>query len=233
MFDSNKIIFGISEKNDGSMKARGDLFERDIQINRGRYFDKIGIDPRTVLVPKIFHGTVVAEAKLLDVESGEPEADALVSDDKFITLAVTVADCMSVYFFDPENNAFGIAHCGWRGVCGGILGNIVAKMADYFGTKPEKLEVMIGPHIRSCHYEVKEDVAGKFRRYPGAVSERGGKIYISLADAAVYQLSGSGVLPSNIIASDDCVYCLKDKYYSFRRDNPQEIEAMIAYIKLK
>ncbi len=112
MFGESKIIFGISEKSDKSMKARGDLFERDIQINRGRYFDKIGIDPRTVLVPRMSHGTAVAAVKLLDIQSKEPEADALVSDDKFITLAVTVADCMPIYFFDPENGAFGIAHCG-------------------------------------------------------------------------------------------------------------------------
>jgi polyphenol oxidase len=233
MFDPNKIQFGISEKKDGFMKMNGNIFDRDIKINRDRFFDSVGIDPRTVLAPSMSHGTEVAAVKLLDVESGAPDADAVISDEQVITLAVTVADCMGIYFFDPSNSAFGIAHCGWRGIYAGILGNVVAEMSDIYGTKPELLEVKIGPHIRACHYEVKEDVAGKFRRYPDVVEERCGKTYLNLSNAAEYYLTGSGVVKKNIQTSDECTFCLKDKYFSFRRDKPGEIEVMIAYIRLK
>jgi polyphenol oxidase len=229
---AENIQYGISQRKNGSMKMNGDNFDRDIKINRERFFESAGIDPRTVLVPDMSHGTKVAAVNLLDIGNGQLDADAMVSDEHVLTLAVTVADCMGVYFFDPLNKAIGIAHCGWRGIYDGILGNVIAKMSDSYGTKPELLEVKIGPHIQACHYEVQEDVARKFRRCPNVVVERAGKIFVSLSDSAAYFLEGSGVCREKIELSDECTYCSREKYFSYRRDKPAKIEAMIAYIRL-
>ncbi|MHB8904461.1 MAG: laccase domain-containing protein, partial [Patescibacteria group bacterium] len=55
----------------------------------------------------------------------------------------------------------------------------------------------------------------------------------NLSRAVKDQLIKLGVQGDNISISPECTYCLTDKYFSFRRDNPKEIEAMIAYIGLK
>ena len=37
----------------------------------------------------------------------------------------------------------------------------------------------------------------------------------------------------NIKMSYECTFCEKEKYFSYRRDKPEEIEAMLAYITIK
>lgn len=74
-------------------------------------------------------------------------------------------------------------------------------------------------------------MALKFRKED--ILNREGKIYINLAGAVKNQLQSLSILQENIYISSECTHCLNDKYFSFRRDNPKELETMVAYIGLK
>jgi len=90
--------------------------------------------------------------------------------------------------------------------------------------------VLIGPHIRACHFEVKEDVAQQFAAYPEFV-RRGSKISIDLAGIVRRQLLAAGLAPSNIAISEECTYEIPDQYFSYRRDGG-ELRVMAAYVCL-
>ena len=46
----------------------------------------------------------------------------------------------------------GLAHAGWRGVSGNIVGKMVAKIKLEFAYNPEDLMATIGPGIRPCNF---------------------------------------------------------------------------------
>ena len=124
----------------------------------------------------------------------------------------------------------GLAHAGWRGVSGNIVGKMVAKIKLEFAYNPEDLMATIGPGIRQCHFEVKEDVLNKFSNFPEQIATRNGRTYIDLAAIIKLQLISAGIPHENITDAGECTYCLPDKYFSYRRAKITPGEPMLAYI---
>ena len=91
----------------------------------------------------------------------------------------------------------------------------------------------IGPCISWPHYEVQEDVAGKFRPdYPEAVKERDGKVYLDMEGVFAVQLYRAGIPPENVTFSHLCTYSDSRMFYSHRRDG-QNAGAMGSFICLR
>ena len=115
----------MSERKDGSMKL---LKDSDLNLaNRKRFFGEIGISKKKIISTGIIHGTNV---KIIDSTSPEivPKTDGLITKYKNIFLCITIADCIPVYFFEPEQKIIAIIHCGWRGIVGGIIKNTIEKI---------------------------------------------------------------------------------------------------------
>ncbi len=229
--NSDKIIWGLSEKTDGRMKIL-ETTDTTARGNRERFFTRLGLDVDNVVAAGLIHSNKVATVKDVAVRV-IAETDALVTDQQGVTLSLTVADCVPVYFCDPKRPAVGLAHAGWKGVVGDIAGEVIAKMAAEFGSRPEDIVVFIGPHIRKCHFEVQDDVAGQFADFSDSIESREGKLHIDLSAVIMKQLTKTGVLPENVSLSQECTFCEDNKYFSYRRDKPARLEAMVAYIGLK
>lgn len=71
--------------------------------------------------------------------------------------------------------------------------------------------------------------ADLFSAHKSAILDRDGKIFIDLSLIVKRQLEAAGVIAKNITISEECTYCLPEKYYSFRRDKPERVEAVLAY----
>ena len=229
--NSDKIIWGLSEKADGRMKIL-EVTDTTARGNRGRFFTRLGLDVDNVVAAGLIHSNKVATVKDVAVRV-IAETDALVTDQQGVVLSLTVADCVPVYFCDPKRPAVGLAHAGWKGVVGDIAGEVVAKMAAEFGSRPEDIVVFIGPHIRKCHFEVQDDVAGQFADFSDSIESREDRLHIDLSAVIMKQLTKTGVLPENVSLSQECTFCEGNKYFSYRRDKPARLEAMVAYIGLK
>jgi hypothetical protein len=217
VFNNFPLKFGISEKSDGDLTAAD---------NRRIFFERQGIDEKNIVrLGQIHSATVV---KVDDTHRGKiiPNADGLVTEDENLFLTVTVADCFPVYFYNPVLNFIGLVHSGWRGTVANIAGEAVKVM----GTKPADLIAGIGPGIQACHFEIKEDVLEKFAKYPKAIIYREGKIFINLPNIIIQQLTDAGLKTANIENCGECTFCKKEKYFSFRRDRPKNVQAMVAYI---
>lgn len=156
----------------------------------------------------------------LDIDGRIPCTDALITNRPGIPLMVLTADCVPVLLFDAATRSAAAIHAGWRGTANGIVGLTVEKMSREFGTNPQDVMAAIGPCIDACCFEVGDDVAEHFSRWPETVIRRNGwpKPHIDLVMANRLQLEQSGVLPQNIEAADECTKCGPLQFFSHRRN---------------
>ena len=222
-----EVLAVISEKEDGSMKIFRDGRNRK---NRDDFFLSLGIDTRDVLGAEQIHSP-----KVEIVSSQSPEivrgVDALVTQEAGIFLSVTVADCVPVFFYETDKRIVGIAHAGWRGISEGIVGNTITRMME-FGGDLAQTHIALGPGIGTCHFEIGEDVAKIFSGYEKHIIRREEKIYADLKKIIFDQAEAQGVDPANMALSDKCTFCDR-KYFSYRRDRPEEVKAMVAVIGIR
>jgi hypothetical protein len=199
--------------------------------NRKKFFDEQKIDTSRVVGAEIVH-----RAKVVIVsdtsQSTISGADALITGEKNLFLSVTVADCLPIFFYDPVAKIIGIAHVGWRG----MLLDIIDKTVDTLkkcGSRRENIYVEIGPCIQKDHFEIQKKDEHLFSMYRECVLYRENKVFVDLPRIARIQLKRKGLVPSHIVQSSLCTFCETDTFFSFRRDKPEKIEAMVAVIGMK
>jgi YfiH family protein len=200
----------------------------NVDENRRRFLDLLQV-PAPLYVARQVHGTDVIRVLAGDDPEAvaNVEADALVTGDAGVTLGVHVADCSPALFFDPRTGAVGAAHAGWRGTVAGVLPAVVRAMQREFGTRPDDLQVVLGPAIGRCCFEVGADVVSALDRALGGsletvveASPRGaaGKWHASLNAANRLLLERAGVAPGAIHALAECTSCDPVRFFSYRRD---------------
>lgn len=207
---------GISNKSDGTM---------NFKENRKKFLKSLGFQTWDFAMPLQSHST---NAVSVNSAYKDIEADALATGLTKTVLAVTIADCFPVYFYAPEKKVIALAHSGWRGTAG----NIVASTVKIMRTRPDYVIAGIGPGIGRCHFEVRNDTVEKFNGYPESIIYGEGKIFIDLAAIIAKQLADCGIKKQNIENLDQCTYCEKEAYFSYRRDKPEKTESMLAYMAL-
>lgn len=223
-----EIMAGLSERRDGSMVWWNRLpVDEVVRRNRENYFRGLGISPERVAAGGVVHGSRVAVVGEKEAGKYLLNTDALITNVPGLFLTITAADCLPVYFYDAKTQSLGLAHAGWRGLINGLLEKVVFKFGRSFDSKADDLSVIIGPHIKSCHYEVGEAVAAKFSKEN--FERRQGRIYVKLADEAESRLRALGV--RNISVSPVCAYD-DERFYSARRDKLDPLQGMAAYIGL-
>lgn len=147
--------------------------------------------------------------------------DALISNDPGVALSVRVADCLPISVVDKKRRSIGLIHAGRRGLDKKIIAKTIQLMVKEFSSDPPDLKVIIGPHICQKHYEVRDDIASKFVKFPGAIFKKESKEFLDLAIVAEFQLIESGVKKENININKTCTF--EDlSLPSFRRDKTAE-----------
>jgi len=218
------LISGLSTKASGTM---GLSFE-NTTTNFIAYFKKQGIENINIVRAGLVHGDNVVKVGITESGQTIPNCDGLLTDSKNLFLSLTVADCYPIYFFNRQDRKIGLIHCGWRGAISPLIKNMVKAL----GPEPNKILVGVGPGIELCHFEVRNDIIRNFENFPEAIRPKGNKVFIDLPLIIKKQLMQTGITPENIEFIDECTYCDKAKYFSYRRDKPTEIQTMVAYIGL-
>ncbi len=153
-----------------------------------------------------------------DIES----VDALITNEKGLTLVTYYADCTPLFFIDTANKAIGLAHAGWRGTVGRIGEKVVQKMTELYRTNPADIVAAIGPAISVCCYEVDKPCADNFIALSDLDSSKfvfqkeNGKYMIDLLETNRQILVNAGVKDENITISDLCTNCNSDLLWSHR-----------------
>ncbi len=186
----------------------GDERER-VRENRHRLTAALGRDPDGVVMGRQVHGAELREHRAAqeprvyaDVVPSPEEVDAHSASDPALTPLVMVADCLPVAM--SGSGGVAIAHCGWRGLAGGIVGE-VARAIDAGSAA-------VGPGIGSCCYEVGDEVLAEFEDLDGVAEGR----MLDLTAVARGLLARAGV--ASVESADICTKCNPDLFYSHRRD---------------
>ena len=126
----------------------------------------VGSTPDRLMRVKQVHGNAVRVLKRGEVAEGansiRPDADAIVSNEPGLALAVMVADCVPVLVCDAMRGAAASIHAGWRGTCARIAQTAVEPMQREFGSDPADLIAAIGPSAGPDDYEVGESLIEAF-----------------------------------------------------------------------
>lgn len=156
-----------------------------------------------------------------------PGADALVTSVANVVLSLYFADCVPVFLAASSGRAIGLAHAGWRGTAKGVALETVRVMCREWGLEPSEIVASIGPCVRSCCYEVGEDVLEAVCRSlpPGAnVSEIArrarapGNWMLDLAAVNLAQLHRAGIPDAAVEVDGRCTCCNRATFFSVRGD---------------
>ena len=136
--------------------------------------------------------------------------DGIFTSNKNLTLEVSTADCLPIFFADK--NFFGVVHAGWKGLAEGIIENSIRLLIKN-GFVLDNTHILIGPSIRKDYFEVKEDVSCLFdKKFLISNNE---KTFLSLQDIVINQLNSFNIC--DIIDVEECTYSTQH-YHSYRRD---------------
>lgn len=191
-----------------------------VEGNRDLLLDELGFGRGDVCAFHQVHG-----ARVLDGRASwfVQEADAATTADPATLLVVSMADCLPLLFHDPVSGAVAAAHCGWRGTVAGLAGAVVRAMARRHGSRPQDLQVVIGPGIAGACYQVGADVVGAFQSagfppdcyWPDAQAGRY-RLDLPAANRWLLQQQGVALVQVNDLAL--CTHCDRRQFYSYRRD---------------
>lgn len=151
-----------------------------------------------------------------------PSVDGLITDEPGVTLVTYYADCVPLFFLDPVHRAIGLAHAGWRGTVARIGEEMVRRMEQEFGTRPQDLIAAVGPSIGPCCYEVDQPVQRQFSQlteiHPEeCLTDKGnGKYMLNLWEVNRRILEKAGILPGHLSVTDLCTRCQHDLLISHR-----------------
>lgn len=148
-----------------------------------------------------------------------PNADAIVTDQKGLFLAVMTADCVPIVLYDPVRQVVAAIHAGWRGTADQIVKKTIETMQKEFGTNPADLIAGIAPSIKSCCYEVDSVVYNPMKKInleKSMISHGNMRWRLDLQSANKTELIRCGV--KNIETIGICTAC-DDRFFSYRRAN--------------
>jgi len=138
------------------------------------------------------------------------EADALVTGQSGVLLAVTVADCVPVFVVDPEKRLLGLAHAGWRGTAAGVVEATLSALTRW-GSAVAALHMHLGPAICGLCYEVGPEVVAALGG-DGAEDPR----HVDLRRYIAARAVAAGVERRRLTVSDRCTRCEPDAFFSYR-----------------
>ncbi|MCC7498483.1 MAG: peptidoglycan editing factor PgeF [Bryobacterales bacterium] len=178
-----------------------------------------GWPPEPFVSVKLIHSTLVLRVE--DNCSGRlGQADAVLSNHRGCTVGIRTADCVPILLVDPEHEAVGAVHAGWRGTVSDVAGAAISAMRDDFGTSARCLWAAIGPAIGGCCFEVGPEVAVQFRTVFPERNDLEHRTKVDLTEANRRRLLAAGVSADRILAERLCTFCTPEKrFHSWRRDH--------------
>jgi polyphenol oxidase len=205
--------------------SQGDARE-NVQRNYTTLAEHLGIEADRIVTCRQAHED---RAEVIDaIPEVPPRADAIITSNPGIYLAIKTADCLPILLLDPVRRIAGAIHAGWRGTVLRITRKVVRMMSSRYGTNPTDLVVGLGPTIGPCCYEVDEAVLVPFRQaYPRAeqfiIRSKSGdgskkSLRLDLVGANRFELTQEGVPLANIHSTERCTACNSALFFSYRRD---------------
>jgi copper oxidase (laccase) domain-containing protein len=234
-----------------------DLNQKEI-INRIKLV-KSKFNKLNIILPIQKHTNKILKlSQLLKIRNLDEGFDGIYFDNKDIyvlehfALGVLTADCLPIVILifkeslhtmnnlaNLENSFIigSILHAGWKGIFNNIIYNFLNIVKNYLKNESNiKVIAYIGPCIRDCCYEVKEDFIKKLNINSNFYYFKDKKIYLNLPSIVKYQIKqylkqyflnlknrieSKNTIEFGLIDVSKCTYC-SNNYFSYRKGNKEE-----------
>ena len=148
----------------------------------------------------------------------KPRADAVITNQRNIPIAVLTADCSPILIYDKKKKIIAAIHAGWKGAYKGIITKVITFMIKK-GCKLKNMIAVIGPSISLKNYEVKEDLKIKFLKKSKKnnifFKVNKNKLYFNLTRYIQSSLENNKIKYIDILKID--TFDIKNKFFSARR----------------
>ncbi|WP_323961489.1 polyphenol oxidase family protein [Arthrobacter sp. JZ12] len=207
------VRVAFTDRTAGNLATRVGDHPEAVALHRRTLETALGVAPGSLRFMKQIHSTTVADAG-----DGTPEADALVSSDGSLPLAVMVADCVPVILVGQKGNGEPVTaavHAGRLGVQGNIVARTVTRMREAGAVS---LSAWVGPSICGRCYEVPADMREQVvREVPAAYGTTSwGAPSLDLPAGVRSQLEDAGVEVGSIAEGNDLCSLENERLFSHR-----------------
>lgn len=188
-----------------------------------------------------------AAPSTVDSHGKATKADALVTNDDALAVAVRVADCGPILLATRDGSVVGAVHAGWRGVASGVICRAMEQMVALHAQRActtmmhhgADIVAAIGPCLSAEMFEVGDDVRDAIvlrtrehvqasssahriaeHEYAKLVLDRksqAGKPLVDLVHAMMLQLRACGAAEIDT-SCHACTYRDEPRFFSHRRD---------------
>ena len=145
-------------------------------------------------------------------------ADAIITNQKKLPIAVLTADCVPLLLYDNKKNIVAAIHAGWKGAYKDIISNVI-KFLKKKGCNEKNITVAVGPCIGKSNYTVREDFKKKFikkdKKNKVFFKHKKKGIYFDLPSYVKSQLKLNKI--TNIDMKNIDTFAYKNSFFSARR----------------
>ena len=212
----------------GSNETYKDIQE-EANNNYNLVCELLKLDSKNIIRPYQTHTNKIKEiSKEIGIFNKEyTNIDGLVTKEKDKVLSLTFADCTPLYLFDENKKIIGNIHSGWQGTTKKIAKEAIKFMKEKYKCNPSDIICVIGPTIRKCHFEVKQDVRDIFYKefsYMNNINdiiiynENKKSYFIDTVEINKNLLKKEGILEENIVDSKICTVCNSNIIHSYRKE---------------
>ncbi len=185
----------------------------EVKKNRELFFGEFGLDMGSVAIQKQVHGdniTIVTDPGM------QGESDAMITALPDLGLAVSSADCSTIFLYDPKQKVIAAIHSGWKSTVKRITEKTIIKIKQEFNSRGRDLLAYMGPSVSAKNYRVGPEVAEQFEhRY---LLEHKGSLYLDVAKVNYDMLVENGVRHEHIQKSSICNFKYHNIFHSYRRN---------------
>ena len=148
----------------------------------------------------------------------KPRADAVITNQRNIPIAVLTADCSPILIYDKKKKIIAAIHAGWKGAYKGIITKVIKFMIKK-GCELKNMIAVIGPSISLKNYEVKDNFKRKFIKQNKKnyifFKVNKNKLYFDLTSYIQSSLKSNKIKYVDILKID--TFDVKNKFFSARR----------------
>ncbi|MEG1255270.1 peptidoglycan editing factor PgeF [Clostridium sp.] len=194
-------------------------FNKNIEVGKESLENlKEWFNVKEVIYLNQVHGTIVHEYKrnrnIINLDG-----DGLVTSEEDTIIGVFTADCVPIILVDEEQKVIVALHSGWKGTLNNIVTEGIRTMKNSYGCTENNIKAFIGPHNKSCCYQVSEELINTFKScdvFKNEIINYGRNL--DLQKCVEVQLIKQGIKTDNIICLNLCTYCSDNiKLYSYRK----------------
>ena len=181
--------------------------------------DKIGKKSKNIFLLQQTHSNkFVFINKNFKFNKKKIKADAVITNQTRLPIAVLTADCVPILLFENKKKIIAAIHAGWKGAFKGIIKKVINFMLKK-GCKKNNITVAIGPCISQANYNVKEDLQKKFikkdKKNKIFFKNKKNIIYFDLPNFVKYQLKLNKIVNIDTINID--TFVKKNNFFSARK----------------